>query len=173
MSRPNAPTPAPSASGTWVRAANGQQSVPLGLLVGIFLRLVANYGNSRCRPAAVGYRRGRSRRARPGAGPPGYPVSRPRDPMFAVPSQADSIASSSASQPPARRQSLRDSGCTRRQIRSLGAAVKLASSCKGRAGYEGSTVKVATGRPRQNIDRVVDRAEQALPLRAPDRNLVL
>lgn len=80
---------------------------------------------------------------RPGAGPPGYPASRPRDPMFAVPSQADSIASYSASQPPARRQSLRDSGCTRRQLRSLGAAGKLASSWKA--------AQVRTGPPLRSV----------------------
>jgi hypothetical protein len=60
-----------------------------------------------------------------------------------------------------------------RQIRSLGAAGKPASSYKGGAGWDGSAVKVRAGSARQNIDRVVDRAGQAPPPRAPDRNLVL
>jgi hypothetical protein len=46
MTRPNAPAPAPSASGTCPRAATWQQSMSLGLLVGTFRRLPATQGSS-------------------------------------------------------------------------------------------------------------------------------
>ena len=64
MTKPNAHAPAPTASGTRPRAANGQQPLSLGLLAGTFRSLAATYGSSPLRrPASVGYRRGRSSRS--------------------------------------------------------------------------------------------------------------
>jgi hypothetical protein len=95
MTRPNAHAPAPTASGTRPRAANGQQPLSLGLLAGTFRSLAATYGSSPLRrPASVGYRRGRSSRS--GAKMQMQPATLPLDlvdPALAVPrNQAPSPA---------------------------------------------------------------------------------
>jgi hypothetical protein len=61
-----------------------------------------------------------------------------------------------------------------RQIRSLGAGGWKAGVVLERERSSGKPiVKVSAGRARQNVDRIVDRAEQAGKLRAPDFDLVL
>jgi hypothetical protein len=95
-----------------------------------------------------------------------YPASRPRDPMFAVPSQPDSIVSCSASQPPARRQSLRDSGGTRRQIPSLVLCVDLVGSNRIWPAHVGRLVGPDGSRtvPSDRLDdQTDDQASQAAP----------
>jgi hypothetical protein len=97
MSRHNAPSSAPAASGTWPRAANGQQSVSLGLLAGDLPELGSHVRELILRrPASVGYRRCRSCRA-PRCRYPGRPAARPRRPAFAVVLAPASNANSSAS----------------------------------------------------------------------------
>ena len=77
----NAPAPAPSASGTCPRAANGQQSVSLGLLAGDLAALASHVGKLTWRrPTSVGDERGGSSRRVPNAGAPGLAATRPRQP---------------------------------------------------------------------------------------------
>jgi hypothetical protein len=81
MTRANASAPAPSASGTRPRAANGQQPMSLGLLArpSCAWQPVTEAHTLR-RPASVGTGAAGRLAGRQDAGPPGYPATRPRRP---------------------------------------------------------------------------------------------